>query len=158
MEKRDVQPIGGRQTGEACRLLEERGVDHDIFQNRIVENPDGLCFFMMGKYARHIGKTIRYESLNGQVAEIDVESGEVVGAGSVLGSYALGEVFCPGSKVFFFNDKKRKGRIISLEKIEDQILGEPEAKVYNIKAMVQWYDDYTEEINIRKLKLRTNKI
>jgi hypothetical protein len=39
-----VKPISisGRQSGELCRLLEERGVDSDMFQRRVLQRPNEL--------------------------------------------------------------------------------------------------------------------
>ena len=44
-----VKPITGRQAGELCRLLEERGVDGDEFQQGLVERPDEVVIFIRGE-------------------------------------------------------------------------------------------------------------
>ncbi len=43
-----VKPITGRQSGELCRLLEERGISSGDFQ-RLIEHPDNVVALMLGR-------------------------------------------------------------------------------------------------------------
>lgn len=99
--KKDVKPkkpITGRQLGELCRLLEERGVDAEIFQRTMIENPDGLCFFLKGKVLGGLfGKTVTIKEENGWV--IEIVDGKIFGVALNLGQYLMGNIFRVGDEV-----------------------------------------------------------
>lgn len=58
--KRTVLPISGRKLGEFCRLLEERGVGDEIFQ-QLIEDPNRLVEFILGEYVRQLSPKDRQE-------------------------------------------------------------------------------------------------
>jgi hypothetical protein len=97
MKKKSVKPITARQIGELARLLEERGCDGDIFQRTMVENPDGLCFFLRGKFSFFIKRPLMIAEIEGCILEI--ERGRIVGIASCTNDYAMGNIFRLDDKV-----------------------------------------------------------
>ncbi len=91
--QKDVKPITARQTGELARLLEERGVGPRTFQKTLVENVDGLVFFIREKFGYLIGKTITFELTDrGYIFEIDSKSNRILGISRCSYDYAMGNI------------------------------------------------------------------
>ena len=119
--EKDVKPISARKMGELARLLEERGVDDDIVQTRMIENPDGLCFFLRGRLlGAHFGKTITTEEKRGliiEIQEISLTLRPVVGIARSIYDYCLGNIIRIGDEVIYDNGTKggTKGKVIMID-------------------------------------------
>ncbi len=96
--KKDVKPISARKTGELARLLEERGVGDDIVRRTMIENPNGLCFFLRGKALGDLfGKTITIKKEDHWVIEIVDE--KIFGVAYNIEEYAMGNIVRVGNRV-----------------------------------------------------------
>ncbi len=102
--KKDVKPITARQVGELARLLEERGMDSEVFQRTLIENIDGLVFFARGKFGQFIGKTIQVQKDEHSgfilIVNFATEDNGIIGIAQTLYDYCMGNILLLHDKVF----------------------------------------------------------
>lgn len=119
--QKDVKPISARKMGELARLLEERGVDDDIVQRTMIENPNGLCSFLSGRLlGAHFGETITTEEKGGliiEIQEISLTLRPVIGIARNIYDYCLGNIIRIGDEVIYDNGTKggTKGKVIKID-------------------------------------------
>lgn len=122
--QKDVKPISARKMGELARLLEERGVDGDIFQRTMIENPDGLCFFLRGRFGQLVNKKLHIkQELNGYMTVVSLGSSfvasndEIIAVSRNLYDFAMGNIILVGDDVTYDNGTKegKKGKVIKID-------------------------------------------
>ena len=114
--EKDVKPISGRQLGELCRLLEERGVDKEIFQRTMLENPDGLCFFLRGRFGQFVGKELFIECTADAYVRVVVKhtfgiNNTITAVSRNVYDFAMGNTLMIGDDIFKKEDVRKKQKI-----------------------------------------------